>query len=792
MASVSAPAKHRKAGSSVSGRPVIPAIPLPHVKRQAAAAANRSANAKANRPATPVAPEKTATKKPEAKVEDASGKAPAPTGGASSKPLAEQSASRSNAKPAKVQPEPASDKPQNTTLDTPERTESEDPSPPEEHSQNVAAENSTDLARPDTAPEHTNGVSGTAEFESSKLQAPLQAKTIYLTRVATDGSVLDEPSKADSTSAPPNQQPALGSGPSTRRQSTVESETPAPANPDGRYRLQQSHLGNNNVHFGAFDESNLSSPGPPPSGGFGPPPGFPPPASQPRFAPHAGNGVPPPQTTPGGPDMTQGATFDPYGRPMMAFAPIDVNHAVPNGLDPSTPQSFHGSQSSVHQDEALAYQQQLSGVSLNGLSPDGIPPQSFQNHIPRPLSHPPPMLHHGSPMGLGYNSNQALGLATFIQQAWLNGQYVDTVLEVRDRRGLASRFPAHHIVLAQSPVLSKLLMEQGGTPLPFCSTPHPPMTLFVNTDNKWFWVESLKMVVNALYGFYPNPNPQGPLNDMDAQFLIGPSSRCLGISLSYAAGGHVLGINQVVTRGAELATRHLEPRTIDTALAFALDEYLDKGTHEHFKYGEGSKILLNAIVGFVAGSLSPTFHLDVSSTSESVEYSRLPYDSASTPKPRTASVKSSAAGHLSKGSNAQKQLNIQFGDLSVSSQGQDEGDAFTSMLSRILLNLPFSSLKLLAEYGPESTAEARLRAAQMAVTEREARRLRALDAVLSGASPNADAAREILQSPEPKQYSPWSILGWHEELTHSAEGPTLARQWQPLRLSTKPAAAEYP
>lgn len=782
----------------MSGRPVIPAIPLPHVKRQAAAAANRSANAKANRPATPVAPvapEKTAAKKQEAKVGNTSGKAPAPTGGASSEPPTKQSTSRSNEKPAKVQPELARDKPQNTALDTSERPESEGPPSPEEHAQNVAADNPTDLTRLGTAPEHTNGVPAAGESESSKSQtssqAPLQAKSIYLTSVATGGSVPDEPSKVDSTSAPPNQQPVLGSGPSTRRQSTAESETPAPANPNGRYRLQQSHLGNNNVHFGAFDESNLSSPGPPPSGGFGPPPGFPPPASQSRFAPHAGNGVPP-QTAPGGPDITQGATFDPYGRPMMAFAPIDVNHAAPNGLDPSTPQSFHGSQSSVQQDEALAYQQQISGVPLNGPSPDGIPPQSFQNHIPRPLSHPPPMLHHGSPMGLGYNSNQALGLAAFIQQAWLNGQYVDTVLEVRDRRGVADRFPAHHIVLAQSPVLSNLLMEQGGTPLPFSPTPRPPMALFVSTDNKWFWVESFKMVVNALYGFYPNPNPQGPLNDMDAPFLIGPPSRCLGISLSYAAGGHVLGINQVVTRGAELATRHLEPRTIDTALAFALDDYMDKGTHEHFKYGEGSKILLNSIVGFVAGSLSPNFHLDVSSTSDSVEYSRLPYDSAATPKPRTVSVKSNAAGHLSKGSNAQKQLNIQFGDLSIGSQGQDEGDAFTSMLSRILLNLPFSSLKLLAEYGPESTAEARLRAAQMAVKEREARRLRALDAVLSEATPNADAAREILQSPEPKQYSPWSILGWQEELTHSAEGPALARQWQPLRLNTKPAAAEYP
>lgn len=477
---------------------------------------------------------------------------------------------------------------------------------------------------------------------------------------------------------------------------------------------------------------------------------------------------------------------------MMTFAPIDANHPLSNGL-PSTPRSFHGSQSSLQQDDIAAYQQQLPGALPSGLSPDGIPPRPFQNHMPRPMNPPPQMMHHTSPMAMGYNNSQAVGITGFIQQAWLNGQYVDCVLEVRDRRGLADRFLAHHLVLAQSPTLNSLLMEQGLPPFPFSLTPRPPLTLFLNTDNKWFWTESLKLIVHSLYGFpYPNPNPQGPLNDLDASFLIGPPSRGLGVSLSYAAGGHILGISQVLTRGAELATRHLEPRTVDTAMAFALEDYADKGTHEHFKYGDGSKIILHAIVAFVDSNLPPAFHLDVSGTSEGVEYARLPYDLASTPKPHPANVKGNVVGHLSKGSNAQKQLNIQFGDLSVNAQGQEDKSSFTATLSRILLNLPFSSLKLLAEAGPESTAENRLRAVQMAVKEREARRLRALDAVVSGTTPNADAVREMLQSPEPKQNTHWGVLGWREELTRTAEGASLARQWQPLRLNTKPPTPEYP
>lgn len=615
---------------------------------------------------------------------------------------------------------------------------------------------------------------------------------LVLTIVVSGETAVEDSTKVDSvSSSSPNQRPAPVSGPSTRRQSTTESEAPAPANLNGRYRLQQSHLSDNNLHFGALDDSEVSSPGLATSGGFGPPPGFAAPSNQSRVVTHAGNGVS--QAALSAQDMMLGASFDNLGRPVMAFTLGDLNYSLPNGLNPSKPQSFHDSQSSVQQDDVAAYQPQLSGAPPNGLSSDGVPPRPFQNHIPRALNHPPPMLHPASPLGLSYHNNQALGLAAFIQQAWLNGQYVDCVLEVRDRRGLVDRFPAHHLILAQSPVLNNLLLEQGLQPLPFSLSPRPPMTIFLNTDNKWFWTESLKLIINSLYGFsYPNPNPQGPLNELDASFLMGHSSRCLGFALSYAAGGHILGLNQVLARGAELATRHLEPRTVDTAMAFALEDYTDKGTHEHFKYGAGSKILLHAIVGFVASNLSQSFHLDVSSTLKGVEYARLPYDSASTSESETIASKGNVVGHLSKGSNVQKQLNIQFGDLSVSAQGQDESGVFTATLSRVLLNLPFSSLKLLAEYGPETTTSVRVQAVQMAVREREARRLRALDAVVSGVTANADMVREMLQSPEPKQYTHWGVLGWREELTHTAEGPSLARQWQPLRLTAKLPVTEYP
>lgn len=557
------------------------------------------------------------------------------------------------------------------------------------------------------------------------------------------------------------------------------------ANMNGHYPQHQSHPSHGNVHFGAFNDSGTSSPGLPLSGGIGPPPGMHGPDGRPHFLPQ-------PRDAPGNLDMPPVAKFDKYGRPLAPFAPLDSHQPYGNGIRQATPQSVRGFPSPTLQENPMAYQQGHHAAASGGLMNNM--PQPFQDSAPRALHHPPPMLHPTPPLGFPYNGSHAFGLVSFAQQAWLNGQYVDCILEVRDQRGLPNRIPMHHLILAQSPVLNTLLLEQGLQPLPYSLTPRPPLTLFLDTDNKWYWNDSLKVILHALYGFpLPGTNPQGHVDEMDAPFLMGPSTRCFQVSLSYAAGGHVFGLDTVLIRGVELATRHLNSQTVESALSFALESYIDKGTHEHFKYGDGSKILLHAVVRLLARKLSPSFRLDTSTTSDGVEYVRLPFDSASTPEPRTVTVKGTAVGHLSKGSNAQKPLNIQFGDMSVSDgQDEDEANISSAILSRILLNLPFSSLKHLVEFGPDVQTEWRRHIVQSVLQEREARRLRALDVVVSGAGANSESAREVLQSPEPQLLSNWSVLGWQEELVDTAEGPSLSRQWKPLKLAATTAVAEYP
>lgn len=170
MASVSGPAKHRKAASSLSGRPVIPAIPLPHVKRQAAAAANRSANVKNSRPATPIAPENPVAKKSEAKASNTTKQTPAGfTSSAGTKPKAsaEQTAHQANEQPVTAQLDSAQDKAKVMAPGTVSPMVSETQPLLEGHVQKASAENDVNVAQPNAVPAQTNGLHTTNSSQTS-------------------------------------------------------------------------------------------------------------------------------------------------------------------------------------------------------------------------------------------------------------------------------------------------------------------------------------------------------------------------------------------------------------------------------------------------------------------------------------------------------------------------------------------------------------------------------------------------------------------------------------------------
>lgn len=104
------------------------------------------------------------------------------------------------------------------------------------------------------------------------------------------------------------------------------------------------------------------------------------------------------------------------------------------------------------------------------------------------------------------------------------------------------------------------------------------------------------------------------------------------------------------------------------------------------------------------------------------------------------------------------------------------------------MEIPFRQLKRILESSGSgnvngwANAESRYRIIKIAVEERESRRRRVLEAVVSGDVPDADSIRQGLCSPEPRDLGWWTALGWQEELLPygNPDGPTLARKWVPL------------
>ncbi|KAH6605924.1 hypothetical protein Trco_005077 [Trichoderma cornu-damae] len=594
---------------------------------------------------------------------------------------------------------------------------------------------------------------------------------------------------------------------------------PRPPLPNGPPHMHQAHPSNGSIHFGAFHDSQSSSPAPPHSGGIAPPPGMPMPDGRPHpMMPHNGNGFPP--MVPYGADMMPVASFDGYGRP-MAYGPMDSYHPYGNALGPSTPHSFHDSQSSAHPEESAMYSQYRPGALHNGGAVGPGDEAQAQNHQGRMFvlpEYPRMMPSHGLPPHMAQSDN-ADGLVGYLQQQFASPELADCTLELRytDDRAAPVRIPGHKLMFGRSLPLFDLSQKQA-----FQTSPNDRslQTLLLETGSKWVRSDSFYMAVQRLYGLpllHAPPRRVGmESGDVTA---AGSMSEQIDFAISYAAAGHLLDWAPVVRRGCEVATHLLTWETLERVLEFALDGYRDKGSHEIYKYGNGSQILLGAVVTFIVHNFPSHFNFDTGAM-EFVPYGRLPTsplllaEDASAGKEMLSASADGSLVQLGKGRRPQKLNGIQFGDLAFS-EGKNLADANTpkanraaqpasfSILSRILVEIPFTQLKMILESSGSgnvngwANAESRYRVVKVAVEERESRRRRALDAVLSGRVPEAEAIRAGLCSPEPRDLGWWTALGWQEDLLPygNPDGPTLARKWVPLmdaQNGSMPNVAEYP
>ncbi|KAF7548963.1 hypothetical protein G7Z17_g6719 [Cylindrodendrum hubeiense] len=813
MAPVNGSAKPRRHGGSKlaqPSKPVVPAIPLPHVKRQAAAAAAASTSVNSPPPADSRSETKltngsaTAKIKKDAKASVAAAAAaavrPAAKLGNDSQPAngPETNDGAVDANHRDLSVASISEQASTSELDDAPKVAS---TPDHIDQPTVAPKATVHAQAPNDIPEKPNGVATKNEMKPHPADHPT-AK--HPTKFRPPPAV--SPSRYQ---MPPSFQPA-----NRPLAMTANGDLPRahrPHVPNGPH-MHQPHPSNGSIHFGTFHGSTSSSPAPPHSGGIAPPPGMPGPDGRPPYMGHGVNGFPP--MMPYGGDMIPATTFDNYGRPSMAYGPMDSYPPYGNNFGPSTPHSFHDSQTSHPEDNGM-YGQYQSGPVRNGVTGHG---EDSPNHPGRMFGgpeYPRMMPNHGPPPHMMPTTDEADGLVGHLQQQFRAPEFADCVLELRytDDRAPPVRLPGHRILLSRSMELAGLLAKQSSQPSPgFPSLP----TITLETKSKWIRSDSFYLAVQRLYGlplFSIPPSPAGAKQGDVADF--GSTTERLDFALSYAAAGHLLGWEAVTRRGCEIAFQLINWQTVERALEFALEDHIDMGSYDTYKYGNGSRGILNEIVNFIINNLPSNFILDTS-IADPEKFRRLPsYPTPpATPMVQKHSPPAIARGtslHMGRNRRSQQITGIQFGDLSLaegknsvaenpeaSQLGQPPSHA---IISRILLNLPFTHLKIALESPASNNAnrwidlENRHRIIKDAVAERERRRLQAVDAISGGRVAGWESMLKQLSTPEPRYFDQWvAPLGWLEDFLPygNPEGPTLARMWLCSKDPQNGTTAEYP
>ncbi|KAI0408523.1 hypothetical protein F4802DRAFT_416421 [Xylaria palmicola] len=575
------------------------------------------------------------------------------------------------------------------------------------------------------------------------------------------------------------------------------------------------HMSNGGgIMFGGFD-SHTPSPAPIP-GGFIPPP-HPPMNGENRGHPHPNghhhthsnsNGFPPPINTHIRGEMMPMSTLDAYGTIPAHAPPVHIEAYPPAAgrYGPPTPHSFHGSHTSG----------EPNGIDNAALP---YPPNgSFAPH-PRREHHAPHPHHHGpfppflppQPIAQQFNAAED-GLMegiTYIRSLFDNGELADCVLELVSAKGRHHpvKISGHKLILARSPALKQHILTAR-------ATDRGSHTITMEIDDSYIRSDAWWMAVQRLYQhplFQLPPIIGNPVNEMD---FAGNKADQFGFCLGYAAAGHVLAMRDVLIRGLECATRRLTWETIEMGLSFVLENTIQRHydytaepegalptTFLEFGYGPETKILLSAILNFLITEFPHNFELDTA-VQDTPKLARIPISVGTTTTPMRVCNADTVMPTIARGSTTCQALkqtrlsSIKFGDLPAAYPDDGtlphrEPAKCSSILSRILLNLPFDELcevMTSASNGVSgwNTAQDRYHAVADIVAEREARRLHAIEAVRSETIPNAREIQPRLSAPH--RYTnaeQWDVLNWKEEVVRD-ETPRIVRRWIPQFDVTQP------
>jgi hypothetical protein len=568
--------------------------------------------------------------------------------------------------------------------------------------------------------------------------------------------------------------------------------------------MHHAHPSAGSLVFGGYPDSNNSSPAPLSAGGMPPfpPPGYPD-AGRAQMGHHV-NGHMPSYSNgfapmgPSGPgfqprhDVYHPSATDNFNRrQMVSFAgpdsyslsgtPVIVDsQRFQQFHEASTPHSFHGSQSSLPNEQensgALFYNQHVMPNGINGHQDDV---RLYQQ--PRPkgrtgsqnLTGPPgaypqanslqPPMHHAV--------DNLDGLIGYLQSQFADPHFADYTLELRysDDRATPVRIPGHNLLFARSPALKRLMTAQARD----SNTDGLALrTLLIETDDRFLRSDGFWLAVNRLYG--------GPLLDSGATLTPAISTRIpsnapgnahdrFDLALGYAAAGHILQMPPVITRGIEVASHFINWQTLEKAFEFALDGGLDsQWTLDNnynsvcpSTYGPAVNILLHTALNFIVSNFPPNFELDASVT-DPVTNRRIPFVMDAQPtlsNPRLSSIK--------------------FGDHPTEETARSNSNSIVSIISRILINLPFPLLKYVLESSDLgnvqgwATTNLRQKVMHAVIEEREKRRH---GAKISKTVSNAERAARSKE---------WEAVGWEETVSPAAspnEASKLVRTWVDFNL----------
>ncbi|KAI0601178.1 hypothetical protein F4775DRAFT_582375 [Biscogniauxia sp. FL1348] len=581
------------------------------------------------------------------------------------------------------------------------------------------------------------------------------------------------------------------------------------AHPMHPHPHHRPHMSNGAIMFGGFPDSHTPSPAPPPSN-FMPPP---PPVNgeshiHPRLNGHhhahtGSNGFPGPINTQFRPDMMPMSTIDSYGQ-VHAPVPQVPFEAFPPGVGrygPPTPHSFHGSHASGDH----------NGGVENGTMPyppNGLHYGSHAHHDPHhPVGHPhptgpmPPFMHPEAFTRRPSIADDEMESIAYFRNQFNNGELADCVLELvyAKRHQAPVKITGHKLVLARSMALKQHIMDARATDL-------GSQTITIETDDVYLRSDAWWLAVQRLY-LHPlltlPPFYGHAANGVD---FAGDKTDRFSFSLGYAAAGHILHMPDVLVRGLQIAANLLSWNTVEDAMGFVLEgttqRHLGYSSEQDepnlpsvmldFGYGPETKILLVAIMNFLVNEFPANFELDTS-VADPPKFARIPSAAALPPpitsRPAPAIARSTSTRQPGKPT---RLSSIKFGDLPAAYP--EDGPAphrepakCSPILSRILLNLPFDELCEVLTSGSNgvsgwNTAQDRYHAVADVVAEREARRLRAVEAVRLGAVPHCQEIQYRLSAQRRHAIvEPWDVLNWQEEVVRprGAEVPRVVRKWVP-------------